>query len=292
MVQIAKAKFYRILYGYLRLNSRVRNLFARRLKSSNKWEIDSQKTNYEAVVDNILKTEFNFRKFRRNFDYCEILENVTFRQGFAHLDRIKILEDEKLNFKVNIQNDFIGSPVQFNYPEFEKVSPTTLRYISIALEIKKIFGPELSGDFVEIGGGYGGQFSILKNLFRIENYGVYDLPNVQKIIKRYLESINQYEHVEFLDLETSISKKWDLVISNNAFSELPKNLQESYISKVLSHSRRGYLIMNSGRENFTMRSNGKLSLEDLQKLLPSFEIFEELPKTGLDNYVIIWGHKN
>jgi putative sugar O-methyltransferase len=292
MAQIAKAQFYRFLYGYLRLISRVRILFTKQLIHRDKWASDSQKTNYEASVEDILKTEFNFRKFRRNFNYCEIVENVTYRQGFAYIDRIKVLNPGKLNFKVNIQKDAVGNPVQFNYPEFGKVSPTTLRYMSVAVEIRKIFGPELSGDFVEIGGGYGGQFLILKDMFRIENYGIYDLPNVQKLIKRYLELVNQHAQVEFLDLETSISRKWDLVISNYAFSELPKNLQETYISKVLSHSRRGYLIMNSGRENFTMRSKGKLSLKDLQKLLPSFEIFEELPKTGPDNYVIIWGHKN
>jgi hypothetical protein len=50
--------------------------------------------------------------------------------------------------------------------------------------------------------------------------------------------------------------------------------------------------MNSGRENSTMRNKGKLNLNELQNLLPSFEIFEEIPKTGPDNYVIIWGYKN
>jgi putative sugar O-methyltransferase len=292
MMQCFKAQFYRFLYINLRLINRLRMLIIKRFTNRNKWASDSQKTNYEASVDRILKTEVNFRKFRRNFSYCEIVENVTYRQGLAYINRIKDLDQGKLNFKVGNQNDTVGNPIQFNYPEFGKVSPTTLRYVSVSLEIQNIFGPELSGDFVEIGGGYGGQISILKDLFRIENYGIYDLPNVQNLIKRYLISINKGEHVQFLNLAKGTNKKWDIVISNYAFSELPKKLQKTYITEVLSKSRRGYLIMNSGRGNLTMRNKGKLNIEDLQKLLPSFEIFEEKPKTGPDNYVIIWGHKN
>ena len=267
-------------------------LVAKRFAHRNMWASDSQKTNYEESVERILKTESNFTKFRRNFNYCEIVENVTYRQGLEYTNRIKNLGLGKLNLKQVKRNDTFGKPIQFNYPDFEKISPTTLRYISVALEIKNIFGPELTGDFVEIGGGYGGQIAILKELFSIENYGIYDLPNVQSLIKKYLISINKFEHIEFLTLGKSEDRKWDLVISNYAFSELPKDLQETYINKVLSNSRRGYLLMNSGRENLTKRSKGKLNLEELQRLLPSFEIFEEIPKTGPDNYVIIWGHKN
>jgi len=292
MIQNFKAHFYLYLYSYLRLINRIRMFVARQLSRHDASVSDSQKTNYEVTVEKILQSEFGFKNFRRNFSYCEIVENVSYRQGFSYIERIKILDCGKLNFKVINQNDIIGNPVQFNYPEFGRISPTTLRYVSVALEIQQIFGEELSGDFVEIGGGYGGQIAILKDLFRINNYGIYDLPSVQKLINRYLKSLRKNIDVQFLNLENTVNKKWDLVISNYAFSELPKNLQKAYIFKVLTKSSRGYLIMNSGRENFTGRSDGKLSLVELQKLLPGFEILEETPKTGPDNYVIIWGHKN
>jgi hypothetical protein len=292
MVQYFKANFYLFLYSFLRLINRIRVLASKRFAHRDNCASDSQKTNYEASVEKILRNEFNFRKFRRNFSYCEIVESVTYRQGISYIQRMKMLDYGQLNFKAISQNDNVGNPVQFNYPEFGRISPTTLRYMSVALEIQKIFGAELSGDFVEIGGGYGGQIAILKDLFRINNYGIYDLPDVQKLIERYLKMMSKSEHVQFLSLEKSVGRKWDLAISNYAFSELPKNLQEAYISQVLSQSSRGYLIMNSGRENLTMRSEGKLSIEELQELLPSFEVLEEIPKTGPDNYVIIWGHKN
>ena len=291
MLQFSKSLFYRVYYIILRFISKLSMLYVKRFSDGERLLSDSQKTNYELTIDKLLKNEFSFDRFRRIFGFCEIVENVTYSQGFLYISRINHLAHGKSIPRIGDLNDNVGNPIRYNYPGFGRISPTTLRYISVALEIQNIFGPNLSGDFVEIGGGYGGQVSVLKDLFRINNYGVYDLPNVQTLIRSYLKSINKDVHVQYLNLENDENREWDLAISNYAFSELPKNLQVTYIDKVLSNSRRGYLIMNSGRENLTTRSEGKLSLEALQKLLPSSEIFEEIPKTGPDNYVIIWGHK-
>lgn len=292
MLQYFKAIFYRFLRFVLRLMNNVALLVVNRFSNGSRLKSDSQKTNYEASVVKIISNDIRFNNFRRNFSYSEIVENVTYFQGLAYINRIKQLDLGNFDYKAKHQNDSIGNPILFKYPEFGKISPTTLRYISVALEIKNRFGSDLTGDFVEIGGGYGGQISILADYFRINSYGVYDLCDVQNLIKKYLDSINKIKDVEFLNLETSKPKDWDLVISNYAFSELPRKLQEIYIDKVLLKSQRGYLIMNSGRENFTNRSVGKLNLKELQDLLPSFEVLEEMPKTGPDNYVIIWGHKS
>ena len=37
-------------------------------------------------------------------------------------------------------------------------------------------------------------------------------------------------------------------------------------------------------------SDGKLSLDELGKRLPSYGIFEEEPLTGPGNYIIAWGY--
>jgi hypothetical protein len=66
--------------------------------------------------------------------------------------------------------------------------------------------------------------------------------------------------------------------------------EKEYINKVLAKSERGYMIMNSGLNNQTGRSDGKLTLGELKTLLPRFEILEEVPNTGPDNYVLVWGH--
>ncbi len=76
-------------------------------------------------------------------------------------------------------------------------------------------------------------------------------------------------------------RDYDLVISNYAFSELPKKLQLAYIEKVLAKAKRGYLTMNSGLGN--ARSIGKLDIDELKELLPEFTLIEEEPLTADHN---------
>ena len=104
------------------------------------------------------------------------------------------------------------------------------------------------------------------------------------------EKMNKEKSLNIYSLSDNTDVRWDLAISNYAFSELPRDLQKEYIIKVLGKSQRGYMIMNSGLKNETGRSNGKLTLDELRNLLPKFEVIDEDPNTGPDNYVIVWGH--
>ena len=79
------------------------------------------------------------------------------------------------------------------------------------------------------------------------------------------------------------------MVSNYAFSELPRELQKKYIEKVLIHSKSGYLTMNSGL--FEENLGNKLSLNEIKEYIPSLEIYTEEPKTGPNNYIIVWGNK-
>ena len=122
---------------------------------------------------------------------------------------------------------------------------------------------------------------------------MYDLPVVLDLAEKTLERAEL--------ISSSFTKKsidpvepeiYDLVISNYAFSELPEAVQRDYIAKMLGASRCGYITMNSGRSNISGRSTGKMSLLEITELLPPCEILEEDPKTGPDNYIIVWGHQN
>lgn len=252
---------------------------------------DSQKTYYEKAVSRIIASNFKLKRFRRIFNYREIVETVTYEQGTECLNRIEFLRSILLyDFSKHLINDSFGKPIKFYYPGVGSISPTTIRYISIAFELKKLFGEELKGHFVEIGAGYGGQASILSDFFRIDEYGIFDLPDVQQLTKIYLTQISKADNLKMYSLTDDPLKEWDLVVSNYAFSELPSELQKIYIEKVINKSKRGYLIMNSGMNNSSGRSDGKLHLAELKTLLPDFEILDEIPNTGPDNYVIVWGH--
>lgn len=291
MFQQNKALLIRVMDFLLRGRNILLIKFAKKRNNDNSSKSDSQKTFYENTVSSIINSNSEFNRFRRIYNYREIVENVTLNQGQKYLKRIILLGlPLDTDFSKYFLNDSVGKPTRYRYPNIGQVSPTTLRYISVSLEIKKLFGDGLSGNIVEIGAGYGGQASILMEFFKISKYGVYDLGTAQILIQKYLTKMNKKDILNMYSLSDNSNIRWDLAISNYAFSELPAELQKEYINKVLAKSERGYMIMNSGLHNQTGRSDGKLTLGELKTLLPRFEILEEVPNTGPDNYVLVWGH--
>lgn len=280
-------------YKLVDLPYRFRNSIRRRIKikslfSNSENQSDSQATFYQNSIEKILHNEKAFKNFRRIFDYREILEHVDYKLGMKYLERIQTLNPEILkDFGPFKENDHQGNPRIFKFPLIGKTSPTTLRYVSVSAEIQKIFKKENFDTITEIGGGYGGQALIFDKTLRFQNYNIFDLPEVQKLIKRYL-SFFKVTGISFPDLYTTHFIASDLVISNYAFSELPKDLQVLYLERVLKHAKNGYMQMNSGGSNLTGRSVGKLSIEEIRSAIPQIEILDEIPMTGPDNYLIIW----
>ena len=116
---------------------------------------------------------------------------------------------------------------------------------------------------------------------------------MNELISKYLESHILRGSYATTTINTYQPKSIDLAISNYAFSELPRNLQEAYIQKVLLKSTKGYLTMNEQAHIATTKKSSwtPYHLEDLRSKLPTFEIIDETPSTGSGNYIIIWGHR-
>lgn len=262
-------------------------------KSLNSRQLsDSEKTSYVRCIGSIASSQDLKKRFRRVFMYREIVETVSYAQGKRYLDRLNTLnKQENLNISSYALNDLIGKPITYKYSASLKISPTTLRYLSVSSELREIFGNQLGGSFVEIGAGYGGQAAILMKDFNVTSYSIFDLPDAQLITKYFLEELQTYALVKMCTLSDNAKENYDFVISNYAFSELPREIQDLYITQVLQKSKRGYLIMNSGLSDITGRQNGKHTLTELKEKLPPFDVYEESPSTGPDNYVIVWGHE-
>ena len=129
-----------------------------------------------------------FQNFRNHPIFIEIYEHVSKTQGKEYLDWI-IKNDKNLLDKIDkfLENDKIGNPKKYYYEEIDKlISPTTLRYIKVASDIKKNFSDKID-NIVEIGCGYGGQFLILDKILKIKKYQLVDLHEVTKLIEKYLE---------------------------------------------------------------------------------------------------------
>jgi hypothetical protein len=259
--------------------------------SGKEFSSDSENGAYVSTVLNILKNKKAFKNFKRKHSYQHVLEHVSEHQGKSYLEVLKSRNDVILKHAIEtvLVTDSIGNPIKFKYHGYSiPLSPTTLRYVKVSSDLKILFGQDL-GDVAEIGCGYGGQTLVNDQLLKVRTAKLFDLSVVNKLINLYLDTQLLHSSYKTTVINQELPSNYDIVISNYAFSELPKKLQIKYIDKVLSHSRKGYLTMNSGLLS-EKRSIGKLSLEELRHLLPDFEIFEEEPLTYQNNYIIVWGH--
>lgn len=248
---------------------------------------------YVASVKKAVSNYSAFRKFKRDPRYQAILEHASKEQGDKCLEIIRsespYLLDVIETFKIN---DLVGGATTYEFDGIGSISPSTLRYLKVASDLKNIFGEEIGDRVAEIGCGYGGQLLIADKILRFKQYDLFDLPPVLSLASMYLES-----HIlNFAYKTTTLNQhqgdvNYDLVISNYAFSELPSQLQIRYIEKILSRSKRGYLTMNTGKTEAS-RDQNKLTLEDLRGYLPEFEVLNEVPLTSPNNYLIVWGRNS
>lgn len=245
---------------------------------------------YVAAVNRFLKSQRAFDHFKRDLTYRRVLEHVTKAQGQAYLNVLKERDDGLLSEALGsvLLSDSVGNPVKYDYEGVDVLlSPTTLRYLKVASDLRSLFGRGLE-EVVEIGCGYGGQCLVNERLLGYRRSTLFDLPFVNELIKRYLNGTLMDGAYRTVTINESLPQPYDLVISNYAFSELPKALQQVYINKVIANAKRGYLTMNSGIGGDM--NAGKLSLKELRERLPAFEVLEEEPATASFNYIIVWGH--
>jgi putative sugar O-methyltransferase len=260
-------------------------------KTIDSYRSESDNGFYLHIIEKAANDHKTFKNFKNHPFYQEILEHVSYSQGKEYLDFI-IKNDKNLLDKIDefLKNDKIGNPKKYYYKEIDKlISPTTLRYIKVASDIKNIFSDKID-NIVEIGCGYGGQYLILDKLINIQNYLLIDLYEVTKFIEKYLECyvLNSSYETKTIN-KISKNNSWDLVISNYAFSELPSETQYNYIKKILLKSKNGYMTMNSGLDTSAFLKN-HLSLKEITNLMPSIKIIPEKPLTHKGNYIIVWGN--
>ncbi len=140
-----------------------------------------------------------------------------------------------------------------------------------------------------------------ENIFKIEffsSYNIGKIPSIFAVNKQFelflqreslKKGINKLINDKFWDktMNELELQDYDMCISNYAFSELPRYLQDIYLKKVILKSKTGYITYS---DNFTPSNFNSYRVEELLKIIPgSIKIAEE-PATG-PNYIIMWGNK-
>jgi putative sugar O-methyltransferase len=263
---------------------------------------------YRTACKEAATNEAAFSQFKRDPRYTDVLEHVSKPLGDEYLKHIvpSSLWNEEMIEKYS-KNDSLGNPVTFEFMPWGSWSPTTLRYIKQALEIRKIFGDLSEKNIVEIGGGYGGLCKILFDIFPdIESYTIIDLEPAVQLDGKYLSTLFEQEVRKEKDYLWVVGKvrliaidqaprKWenlcdkiDLVISNYAFSECVEDIQNKYCNDIFSKSPAGYLTINSLVID-SVKSKKTLS----EKITSYFQevdikIEDENPLSGEGNYLLTW----
>ena len=236
-----------------------------------------------------------FNNFRRNTIYTRVLEHVTEEYGKQYLN--VILSNSKLKFSSDDwrkfqDNDLYGNPILTSYQIEENnilISPSTLRYIKVLMDIMSEFDTENIRSVAEIGIGYGGQCRIIKSIIPIENYTLFDLPEVLGLAEEYLKSYKECRTgIRYADSKhIYINDSYDFVISNYAFSELRRSIQDEYLKKVILRSKSGYITWNCLSYEFL----DGYSIHELLERIPNSHVIDEKPLTSMKNCIIIWGNK-
>ena len=264
----------------------VRRRLARLLNARRRRTSLSDNIDYPAFCALANRDEGLFAEFKRHPTYNAILEHVTEEQGAAYLEII-IAEHPKLlpYFDRFRENDKWGNPIMFDYQPHGRLSPTTLRYIKVLGDLIANFGSLADMDLVEIGGGYGGQCKTIDAFCGFRSYTLVDLGPCLSLAEKYLDK-HQVKNVQYRTFEDLFpTGHYDLVISNYAFSECSRRVQETLWEKALSVSARGYLTCNE----ISPRRFKPFSQSELRSRLPDAKVLPEEPPTHPDNYILLWG---
>ena len=230
-----------------------------------------------------------FKTFRREPIYVETLEHVTEAHGRQYLriiqrDSPHLLMDDWLQRAK--ANDQWGSPITYDYPGVGQISPVTIRYLKVLSDLERLFGDLTGARVVEIGVGYGGQARLILERWSVENYTMIDLPAVLRLAGRYLEKFRTYSALEFRSPENLTPTQYDLCISNYAFSELSRDVQDRYAGMAVASALRGYLTCNFFSDQFGVYSWTK---EELGRLHVGSHWIPEEPVTHEGNAILVWG---
>lgn len=246
-------------------------------------------TGYPKVCMDAYENDEVFNIFKTIPEYTQILEHTSVEFGQNYIDIIKrdnpwLLESELLNkFKTN---DLYGSPTIHQYDDFA-IAPSTLRYIKVLSDLTKLFGPLDGFKIAEIGGGYGGQCKIINDCYNIKGYHIIDLHQVNMLSGKYLNKLD-VKNVRHSTNDNLNIEEYDLIISNYAYTELDRNLQDVYKKHVIDGASNGYITCNFIIDFAAGGQFDTYSKDELLNLKNNTQIMVEEPLTAPKNFIEFW----
>jgi putative sugar O-methyltransferase len=211
------------------------------------WEISNNTSSYLSSCREAATNENLFNNFKQDNRYRQILEHVSHEESEQYLQELKVPISDVLQYLDFFkENDKYGNPDLFEYDSLGTISPTTIRYIKNTFDICSHFDKNQIKNIVEIGGGYGGLCKVLSSVIDFDNYILFDLQQANELSQKYISKFDDLkDRVQSFTLDqlTEIGGI-DLLISNYAFSEVSRDIQDQYYDKVIKKSKNIYMVFN------------------------------------------------
>lgn len=186
------------------------------------------------VLNNYLQAckEADVSNFKNDWRFRPIFEHT---KMFIAVSYVKlVMKNNPHLLSVKWTNDIVGDPTIHDIAGWHG-SNSTAQYMGVLSNLIDLYDTLDGLDILEIGGGYGGQALCILDIFSPKSYTILDLPEVNELQYKVLG-----DHVILTDKVPK--KKYDLIISNYALSEIPE--QDPY-TKLLKRCKHGYITCNT-----------------------------------------------
>ena len=226
--------------------------------------------NFCSLIDNN-----NINNFRSNNYFKSIVENVHILYGSQYYKLITEKYNDiidKINWGKIEKLSNIGNPDKNYYFFNEKkyiFTPTILRYILFTLNMLSHIKNNTNIkelNIIEIGGGFGFQSILLKemiNIFdlKLNKYTIIDLKSVCNLQNIFINKCKEIDETDYDNLGSMTFDNFNLdddnynfVISNYALGELNTVWQNTYINNIISKVEHGYFCWNFSPSNPNIHS--------------------------------------
>lgn len=236
-----------------------------------------------------------FSVFRRVDTYYKIVGGGSTEHVKKSVDYIDAFSsDDYKNWIVKNHKKFdrFGMPHTYECVIGKKnvgMSTSTSLHLRVLMDLVELFDLDNHKDIVEIGGGYGGLCSVVCTYVDDVNYSIIDLPEVNLLQEKYLSRFGLMDKVETIScFECKQFDRDVMLVSNYAFSELSREIQDVYFEKVVSKATCGYMLCNT-ISNDNSDLNG-YSIEELQQKIPGSVVLSARPYKS-HHRILVWGHK-
>lgn len=199
--------------------------------------------------ENLISGDTFIESFRRDPLFARNLDPTSHEEGTDYAREI-LFHHQNIMDQLSLlkENDLVGDPVLKSYPQFGRISASTLRFIKTAADIRSYFGDLEGLRILHIGAGYGGVVKILNAIAKPGDYTVLQHASVNRIAEKYLSALGVVG-IQFVDDIGQLDlASYDLVIVDGDFSG--PFASPSVLAQLIEKVPRGFLLKRGAFDHF------------------------------------------